>query len=616
MENISTDASPAPDTSPNISAAKTHVTVELIEDLERDMDIYEKVSLVFLLYPDIRLALQRLIAVEANLMSNQLSSVSEICLLSDWARASTRGCGKYTSEDGTSLSYENQSAFVEALCIVQDFKSVARIRCGTRSDGLAIRELSITTPDKYFVNHSRNVLYRVCESLSPSTAVNLIKQVEKERTDLVRPFHSDARLLEVSLLFWASHHFIDIHDNMHVDIRNLSRHLLMLGEIGLAKMLDVQCPYAIKPDRSIMERSISESAASQLPESNRVCGEKAGSSLSIVMDDLATNIETVMGTNVQKRPDTHREALKDTIVKTSVRERMECYKMDPKNMGTCLIINQKNFYRERNPYLRGYLPNKPLEDRLGTDVDRDRLTEAFTSLGFDIKVMSNLTHTQLVEAARQTATNEVKEEHSSVVLCVLSHGQKDVVYGCNSIPVEMTELVEIFCGSKCPALIGKPKIFIFQACQGSKLQKAPFIATDGPDRFLSGVKDYVKFLSTVPGYASLRHKVTGSWFIENLHAEIMGREPNSSLLDVFTLVNASLDKKSSLLSENDELCLISMMSELHSTLRGPVILPLEPDAMKKAMLLSVQRIVFDQLFQEFFASPKKCKDALQRIARS
>ncbi|XP_046396797.1 caspase-8 [Ischnura elegans] len=619
IKNLSFDALPSLESCRSVTE-KIPITVAVIRNLEIDMDIYEKVSLVFLLYPNVDLALQRLLAVEANLMSNQ-SSVSEISLLSDWAFATQGSCKKSMSEDASSLSPENQEAFIEALCIVQDFRSLSRINRGDRSTGLVVREMSLQTPEKYFINHTRNVLYRICESLTPPTALNLVKQVERERVDLVRPFSPDPRLLEIVFLYWASHHFIDIDDNVYVDFRNLSRHLLMLGEIGLSKMLHTMCPYIARPTKAtelhkgVIVETSSLNSKSDESASSMLHREKLVSSLSIAADDNSSNVAVSKKSGNLKKNGSHSKTVKNSAAKKSASERMERYKIDVKNMGICLIINQKNFYRDSNPRLKGYLPPKPLEDRLGTDVDRDRLIEAFTSLGFEIKVMRNLTHTQLIAAARHAAISEVKQKHSCFTLCILTHGQKDVVYGCNSIPVSIMELVEIFCGSKCPALIDKPKIFIFQACQGTKLQQAPLdegeVATDGAGRSVSGVKDYVKFLSTVPGYVSLRHKVTGSWFIEQLYEEIMCREPNSSLIDVFTLVNASLDKKSSVLDNS----LISMMSELHSTLRGPVMLPWDPDAMKKAKLLSAQRILFDKLFEEYFASPKKCREVLKKICK-
>ena len=63
-----------------------------------------------------------------------------------------------------------------------------------------------------------------------------------------------------------------------------------------------------------------------------------------------------------------------------------------------------------------------LETRLGTDVDRDRLSETFNSLGFTVYIAGNLTHIDLLETVASAIKKFVKKEHSCFVLCVLSHG--------------------------------------------------------------------------------------------------------------------------------------------------------------------------------------------------
>ena len=55
------------------------------------------------------------------------------------------------------------------------------------------------------------------------------------------------------------------------------------------------------------------------------------------------------------------------------------------------------------------------------------------------------------------------------VLIIMSHGGKDHVYGTdgskNRNNVNITEIVELFNGENCSALVDKPKLFFVQACQ-------------------------------------------------------------------------------------------------------------------------------------------------------
>lgn len=68
------------------------------------------------------------------------------------------------------------------------------------------------------------------------------------------------------------------------------------------------------------------------------------------------------------------------------------------------------------------LPDHQLEPRLGTDVDRDRLSETFNSLGFTVYIVENVTHINLLETVDSAIKEFVKKEHSCFVLCILSHG--------------------------------------------------------------------------------------------------------------------------------------------------------------------------------------------------
>jgi hypothetical protein len=76
------------------------------------------------------------------------------------------------------------------------------------------------------------------------------------------------------------------------------------------------------------------------------------------------------------------------------------------------------------------LADHELEPRLGTDVDRDRLSETFNSLGFTVWIGQNLTHTDLLESVRSAIKERVKKEHSCFVLCILSHGKHGAFAYC------------------------------------------------------------------------------------------------------------------------------------------------------------------------------------------
>ena len=78
-------------------------------------------------------------------------------------------------------------------------------------------------------------------------------------------------------------------------------------------------------------------------------------------------------------------------------------------------------------------------------------------------------------------------------------------------------------GSKCPSLSNKLKLFLIQACRGKTPQRK--IYGDGRIEtcikmgkihgdFLPSIKNYVIFHSSIGDFASFRHTLEGSYFIQ------------------------------------------------------------------------------------------------------
>lgn len=126
-------------------------------------------------------------------------------------------------------------------------------------------------------------------------------------------------------------------------------------------------------------------------------------------------------------------------------------KMFPQGIG--VIINNKKFH--------GYG-----RDRKGTDIDATALEKLFTYLGFYTKRFNDLTVKQMKDKLIDVSKIDHKK-YDCLMVAILTHGEKDKLYGTDdkSIPVE--DLTKLFYGNQCPSLVGKPKIFILQACRGA-----------------------------------------------------------------------------------------------------------------------------------------------------
>lgn len=133
-----------------------------------------------------------------------------------------------------------------------------------------------------------------------------------------------------------------------------------------------------------------------------------------------------------------------------------------------------------------------------------------------------------------------KRDHSRfdcVVCCVLSHGVEGSVYGVDGSTVKISDLTDLFNGLNCPSLVGKPKLFFIQACQGNNEQQAVFIESDSSAysfHWTDAIKakqgipnsaDFLLGMATVPFHVSFRERTNGTWFIQSLCQNLVQMVP-------------------------------------------------------------------------------------------
>ncbi|XP_065736072.1 caspase-9 isoform X2 [Phocoena phocoena] len=215
------------------------------------------------------------------------------------------------------------------------------------------------------------------------------------------------------------------------------------------------------------------------------------------------------------------------------------YVLNADPCGHCLIINNVNFCHESG-----------LRTRTGSSIDCERMQQRFHLLHFMVDVKCNLAAKQMVQALVELA----RRDHSALDCCVvviLSHGCQashlqfpGAVYGMDGYPVSVERIVNIFNGTGCPSLGGKPKLFFIQACGGEQKDQGfevastspedrtpdsdpepdatPFqegpVTVDQPDAVssLPTPSDILVSYSTFPGFVSWRDTKSGSWYIETL----------------------------------------------------------------------------------------------------
>lgn len=132
----------------------------------------------------------------------------------------------------------------------------------------------------------------------------------------------------------------------------------------------------------------------------------------------------------------------------------EDYKMTARPRGKCLIVNNINFENEIFP------------TRKGSDEDANRFDQIFTQLGFETIMTRNLTADQMKDKFRELAS-ACKPEHDALFVFILSHGSEHGIYGTDGLEVYLeSEIISCFDNRNCKAMLGKPKVFVIQACRG------------------------------------------------------------------------------------------------------------------------------------------------------
>lgn len=99
----------------------------------------------------------------------------------------------------------------------------------------------------------------------------------------------------------------------------------------------------------------------------------------------------------------------------------------------------------------------------------DSLRELFTMFGYEIGLHENKTCLEIRHLLDEVRKKDHKD-NGALVVCILSHGDFNTITGACSEDLVIEEIMTPFRADCCPSLSGKPKLFIFQICQGQKTQ--------------------------------------------------------------------------------------------------------------------------------------------------
>lgn len=145
------------------------------------------------------------------------------------------------------------------------------------------------------------------------------------------------------------------------------------------------------------------------------------------------------------------------------------YPMHRPKRGIFLLLNNMLFKRAREEKVK-------LEDRHGTEKDQMALDMLFKQLGFEVVIESNLTAQEMLKAIQRQALVD-HTSYDCFACAVLTHGMKGSIYGVDGDLLGVDKFKDAVDGNHCMTLVGKPKLFFIQACQGEAYDKGSGIAT-------------------------------------------------------------------------------------------------------------------------------------------
>ncbi|CAM5139906.1 unnamed protein product [Natator depressus] len=223
------------------------------------------------------------------------------------------------------------------------------------------------------------------------------------------------------------------------------------------------------------------------------------------------------------------------------------YKMNHRRRGIALIFNHEQFFWHLT-----------LPDRRGTLADRDNLKRSLTELGFEVRCFDDLKAEEVMRNIYEVSMDNHSD--ADCFVCVfLSHGEDNHVYAYDA-KIKVQTVTDMFRGDNCPSLVGKPKIFIIQACRGDK-HDDPVIVPDAVDSIVDQSKvnetevdaaaiytlpagaDFLMCYSVAEGYYSHRETLNGTWYIQDLCEMIRKYGSSLEFTELLTLVNRKVSHR-------------------------------------------------------------------------
>ncbi|KAL0842334.1 hypothetical protein ABMA28_014459 [Loxostege sticticalis] len=488
------------------------LNIDMMSLIQKEIEPYDMISLVFLLYENPDTALQRLAIYQRVSMDIDGNDTD---LLRDWV-----------SHSQSRLTWKNE--FLEALATCQLYSIIRKLGL----DVSAVKQFYQNAGNNTLIHPMKKALYKLCENMNADNVYKLKKALLTYNVDT-----TDYEACELVFLYLMCQRFITV---KQVNNQN-SKGKNDCGIENLAKIIDnfpeLQsfANELRRIERNICnnETNLNDGMVTSTPSVSVRDEPKVDNNDKKYAKDLSDVFQWFNGLNMEDIPE--KELKSDTMHLSK-----DSYPIkDSNNIGICLIINQEKFHPSKES-IEGNVHARPLENRLGSTRDKETLKSTMEGLNFEVITYDNLDHKAMFEKIKDVINYRVRDNHSMFMLCILSHGTKGHVYAADSVKVKVEDIESLLDSDDLTKLRHKPKLLILQACQVKDDTPYTAIVADSPRpvyRHYIKKSDFIIYWATAPDYEAYRHEKMGSIFIQMLCETLKQFSKTDHVNDLFTKVN-------------------------------------------------------------------------------
>jgi len=195
------------------------------------------------------------------------------------------------------------------------------------------------------------------------------------------------------------------------------------------------------------------------------------------------------------------------------------------NVTKCENIHQSapNIYNIMKTEIKGQVVifnyekfrNNVQQRRHGSEADVVNLENLFDQCNMEVVTHRDLSYN---DTKRQLIAMQEKDwsKYGCLIIIMMSHGTRgEIMFASDNRTISLEdEIVRELNSKYCPSLRGKPKVFLFQGCQGNIVDRGVPMTEEDAQPMVSSNLDTLVIYSTIPGHVSYRDTKRGSWFIQ------------------------------------------------------------------------------------------------------